>query len=243
MTNYIDLFLTEDNRNQGSQHTKGFIYSYSEETASRLIQEGKGIEIDVGVRKSHVDKVDTLLAQLREKVEAIRNNDRLTDEARREDIRAVVEDYRAVVDAEQEKYEENLETLKNSTAREIATQVNTSTLGDYEIQTQTGLIKTDVTMAHSFTEAMQILDFAVRSKDEAVLRNLLSQFHEIKGYLSGMAAYDDKALRSAYDKLREATTTSEQKQASTRLEMYDSISNYRRSIKGNFDTYVRSLRV
>jgi len=252
MTNeYTDVFMLANDTDRGTRKLAGYIYSVEKHIANELVGAGKAKEINYQSLNSHKQEVTKLSKELEEKIAAINENRRLSPEAKLEDIALVKKEIEAKVAQIQEDYNKDLQTLKQSAKQNAKTIELDEGYDANKVRQTVGIVKTEVSMANSFTKAIEAINEQLEFIDRDSARELLSQFSEIKATLeekgATMQARDDNsrrttvttAVRRVYESIKQAAANERQVNASIEYRMLEAIEQYHGNIRHEFDRVAR----
>lgn len=248
---YKDIFMIENVSDRGTRKTAGYIYSVESHIASELISEGKAKEINYQSLNSHKQSVENLTKELEQKITEINENHRLTPEAKAEDISLLKKEFAAKAADYQNRYDQDLQTLKQSAKQHAKTIELDEGYDANKVRQTVGIVKTEVSMANSFTKAIEAINEQLEFIDRDSARELLSQFSEIKATLeekgATMQARDDNsrrttvttAVRRVYESIKQAAANERQVNASVEYRMLEAIEQYHGNIRREFDRVAR----
>ncbi|MCM3032833.1 hypothetical protein [Niallia sp. MER 6] len=249
--NYTEIYMVESVIDRGTRKSADYIYSVEKHVADELISQGKAREVNYQSLNAHKEGVDKLLKEFEQKITSIKENYRLTPEGKLEEIAALKQATEVKVEEYQNKYEQDLKTLKQAAKRTAGTIELTNNYDADKVRQTVGIIKTEVSMASSFTQAIKAIDEHVMNIDQDSARELLSQFSEIKTMLElkgkKMQARDDisrqatvnSVIRRAYESIKQVSTNESQRNASVEFRMLEAVEKYSGNIRGDFDRIAR----
>jgi hypothetical protein len=241
--NYVEVYMLESVTDRGTRKEAGYIYSVEQHIADQLVSDGKALLVDFKSLKAHEVAVEKLAEEFEKSVAKINANYRLSPEGKAEEIAVLKEELEKKVDEYQQRFNEDLRRLKEI-AKEKSLSFDSDGKVDADKVRQTvGIIKADVEMASSFTEAIELLQSQIKFIDRDSARELLSQFTEIKAILEKkgetMNSRSDEArryavssaIRKLYDDLKKVAVSAKQEKALVEYKMLEAIEMYRSDIK------------
>ncbi|KAB2332933.1 hypothetical protein [Bacillus mesophilum] len=251
---FKDIYMLESVSDRGTRKSTGLIYSEETHVADELISEGKAKEINYPSLKSHEESVVTAVSEFEVRVTAINDNYRLSPEGKAEKITLLKEELKEKVNGFQEKFSHDLNVLKQA-AKKTATSIDLDNSYNADKVRQTvGIVKTEISMASSFTQAIESINEQLTNIERDSALELLSQFSEIKSMLESkgekMQARSDSArtvtingaIRSTYEAIKEAASNENQRNANVEYKMLEAIEQYRGDIRGPYDRIVRKYK-
>ncbi|MGG4467225.1 hypothetical protein ABER68_04200 [Paenibacillus alvei] len=245
--NHIDIFMLESVADRGTRKSADYIYSEEKHVANELISQGKAKEINYQSLNSHKESVENLIKEYEQKISSIKQNYRLTPVAKSEEIAIVKQETEVKVTEHQNNYDKDLRILKQAAKNTAGTIELDDSYNADKVRQTVGIVKTEVSMASSFTQAIEAIDEQVKNIDRDSARELLSQFSEIKTLLEEkgetMQARDDvsrkttvnRAIRQVYELIKQTSTNERQKNAFVEYRMLEAVEKYRGNIRGDFD--------
>lgn len=247
---FVEVFMVNHDSAGGSRKEPGHVYTVRQFEADSMAQKGSAIVVDVAPLKVTQGKMDNLTKQLQEAADNIKNNDRLSDIGKREELQLLVGQYEEAAEALQNQYANELDALKQAEFSRTQQFKATSKIDAHEARTQAGLLKAAVSVAPTLDHAIQAINSKLPALDIAVARELLSQFSDIKRDLDAKKtgssvqanAANSRMIRELYEALEKASTTPEQANASTKHKMLEAIARERGDIRTNFRNTARALR-
>lgn len=245
---YVDVFMVDRSTKGNNRREAGHIYTVQQYEADSLVESGSAMLVDVAPLKLTQGKMDNLTKELKEAAEKIKNNERLSDIGRREELQLLVGQYEATADSLQAQYDNELEILKQVESTKAQQFKSNSNIDPYEARTQAGLLKAAVSVAPTVEASIEAIKSKLPSLDIAVARELLAQFSDIKrdieakktGTSVQASATASRLIRELYAELETATTTPEQAQASAKYKMLEALAR-ERDIRTTFKQTTRSL--
>lgn len=246
---YVDVFMVNDDTNGPGIKQAGHVYTVRQYEAESMATKGTAVAVDIAPLKLTREKMDNLTKQLQEAANKVKNNDRLSDIGRREEIQQLVGQYEAAAESLQEQYVNELEALKQAELSKSQFFNGTSKIDPYEARTQAGLLKSAVSVAPTVEASIEAIKSKLPSLDIAVARELLAQFSDIKRDIEAKKtgtgvvanATSSRLIRELYTELEKATTTPEQAQASAKHKMLEALARERGDIRTTFKQTTRSL--
>lgn len=245
--NYADIYMLESVIDRGTRKSADYIYSVEKHVADELISQGKAREVNYQSLNAHKEGVEKLIKEYEQKISSINQNYRLTPVAKSEEIAIVKQETEAKVAEHQNNYDKDLKILKQAAKKTAGTIELDDSYNTDKVRQTVGIVKTDVSMASSFTQAIESINEQVKNIDRDSARELLSQFSEIKMLLEEkgetMQSRDDvsrkttvnRAIRQAYELIKQTSTNELQKNASVEFRMLEAVEKYHGNIRGEFD--------
>nr|WP_144922342.1 hypothetical protein [Paenibacillus bovis] len=224
----VEIYMTESVADNGTRKTAGYIYDVEEHIAEQLVSKGVAKVVNYPTLRRHETTVTNIVDQLKQELKAIEDNMRLTDTAKEDDKKALLEKYKQHVEEINAEYSQELDNLLEK-AMEKASELKSEL--DYDkdvVRVKVGHIKTDVTMASSFTEALELLQKEVKMADKNVASELLADFTEIKRELDSLGQNispptRNRYIREIYDNLKVKSRDEKQSEAALEVDMLSSI--------------------
>ncbi len=233
---YKDIYMMTDETVEGHYKQAGYIYTVKEETADELIKQKKAsAPYDYGLTHWR-DKADKLKEDFQKELDVIKNNSRINDTAKKEDIKALVEKYDGEFAVTQRLYKEDIESrLADAKTEEGVVALKIASRFDSErVRQEAGIIVTELVMASNLNEAASYMEGKLQSIDREVAREVLSQFASIKGTLDdlkGNTAMERvqgaTKIRGIYEDLKHAAADEAQVKANSKVAMYSAIRDHR----------------
>ena len=247
---FVEVFMVNNDNSGTGVKQAGHIYTVRQYEADAMAGKGTATTINVAPLKLTQGKMDNLTKQLQDAADKIKNNDRLSDIGKREELQLLVGQYEATADSLQAQYENDVEVLKQAELSRAQLFSGTSKIDPHEVRTQAGLLKAASSVAPNVEQSVQTIISKLPSLDIAVARELLSQFSDIKRDIEAKKtgtsvqanANSSRLIRELYAALETASTTPEQTKANTKYKMLDAISRERGDIRTNFRNTTRALR-
>jgi hypothetical protein len=232
---YKDVYILIDGNYEGSYRKAGFIYSLTEATADELIAEKNAIDPFNLKLTGSIKQADKLLSDFQAGVMKIREDRRLTDEAKREDILGLIASYDIEFEALQQVYSADIaKHLEESKREEGTAALEAKTQYDADkVRQEAGVITSELVMAFDLNEAVTFLESKLQTMDREVAREVLSQFVSIKSTLDKLAGDQVQGVmkvRSLYGKLKQAAAGEQQTNASSKVAMYNAIKDHRSNL-------------
>ncbi|MDM5187867.1 hypothetical protein QUF99_11155 [Bacillus sp. DX4.1] len=233
---FKDIYMLTDEKVEGHYKQAGHIYTVQEENADELIKQKKASSpYDYGLTHWR-DKADKLKEDFQKELDAIKTNNRLTDIAKKEDIKALIEKYDADFAITQRLYMEDIESrLADAKTEEGVSALKTVNRFDAnKVRQEAGVIVSDLVMASNLNEVVSYMEEKLQSIDREVAREVLSQFVSIKGTLDDLKgntamerAQGTTKIRGIYEGLKSAAADEAQVQANSKVGMYSAIKDHR----------------
>jgi hypothetical protein len=247
--NLVDVYMIQDDTSRGLRYSSGYIYSVEEHVAEEYKQQGKAHVVNYQSLKAHEETVKKLSRELEDEIAGIQSNKRLSEEAKQEDIQALLTQYDVKANAIQARFNEDITTLQAS-AKSTATNLHVEPdFNSDQARLQAGIIQAEVEMAMSLIQAADAIQSKLDVIDKGTARELLSRFPEIKrsleerGEKAGIRSdIKDRTIRNVYDDLRKVVQTEGQTSASLDYKVLDAIKKYRGDITDPYKTTVRKYR-
>ncbi|MEI3606901.1 hypothetical protein SPD48_14450 [Pseudogracilibacillus sp. SE30717A] len=234
---YIEVFVLEDFNDRGNSMSKGLIYEIEKSYAEMYINEGKVIEVK-NTKLDRIKKdVEDLYYKLQSDIKSIKENPRLSEQAKEEDIEALELVFQAESESLQELYTKQIENLIQDLEREI--NELPSNIGDiHSARTQAGIITASLVVENEFLSAVDSLKQQIRVIDNLVARELLANFLNIKTELDTKMKGDSITektregleIREIYDMLLDKSYTEEQKRKKVELDLLYAIQRHSSNI-------------
>lgn len=246
----VEVFMTGQESNGGQARYAGNIYTVPKYEADKYAANGSAEVVDVPTIKRQYAKIDALENQLQAAVDEIKNNKRLSNDGKREDIALLVRQYEAAADEIQEDYAREVATLKASEFEKSTKYAQSDTkLDSYEIRTQAGLVTAKASMLPSFEASVDAITERVTTMDSAVARELMAQFASIKSDLEGKRRGKDalgrhresQAIKSLYDALEAAALSPTQKKARDKHRLLEAIEQQKSDVRTKFKQKTRAI--
>lgn len=246
----VEVFMTGQENNGGQARYAGNIYTVPKYEADKYAANGSAEVVDVPTIKRQYAKIDELENQLQSEVDDIKNNKRLSTDAKREDIAMLIRQYEATADSIQEEYAREVATLKASEFEKSTKYAQSDTkLDPYEIRTQAGLVTAKSSMSPSFEASVEAINERVEGMDPAVARELIAQFAGIKSDLEGKRRGHDalgrhresQAIMRLYNALEATALSPTQKKARGKHKMLEAIEQQRSDVRTKFKQKVRAI--
>ncbi|KFN03722.1 hypothetical protein D0U04_08770 [Bacillus clarus] len=239
MTNYKDIYMLTSADVEGGYRYAGKIYTLSEAKADELIKEGQAKHPYNSSENHWREKAEKLGEDFDKEIEAIRSNERLTDEARQEDIKSLIEKFDKEYNLTQYLYtksiDEGLESAKRIEG--IAPLKAVNQFDAEKVRQEVGVMMSELIMANDFTEAVSYLERKVEVSDREIARELLSRFVTIKSQLDELNQGDSVAramsntkVRSLYEDLKRTAADEKQVEASSKIALYSALRDHRNDI-------------
>lgn len=246
---YVEVFMVNNDTSGLGVKQAGNIYTVKQYEADSLAGNGNAVVVDVAPLKLTQGKMDDLTKQLQDAADKIKNNDRLSDIGKREELQLLVGQYEQAAESLQNQYANELEVLKQAEFSKTQLFNATSKIDPHEARTQAGLLKAAVSVAPTLEASIDAITSKLPALDIAVARELLSQFSDIKrdieakktGTSVQASAGASRKIRELYSALEKATTTPEQAQASAKHKMLEAMSMQRGDIRTDFRNKTRAL--
>ncbi|PEF46131.1 hypothetical protein CON22_13260 [Bacillus cereus] len=239
MTNYKDIYMLTNADVEGGYRYAGKIYSFNEAKADKLIKEGQAKYPYNSSENQLREKAEKLSTDFDKELEAIRSNERLTDDARLEDIKSLIEKFDKEYNLTQYLYtkciDDGLALAKKIEG--IAPLKATNQFDMEKVRQEVGVMMSELIMANDFTEAISYLERKVEVADREIARELLSKFATIKSQLDELNQGDSVAramsntkVRSLYEDLKCTAADEKQVEASSKIALYSALKDHRNDI-------------
>ncbi|WP_017150915.1 hypothetical protein [Bacillus bingmayongensis] len=244
MTSYKDCYMLEGLQVEGGYRYAGKIYALSEEKADELIKAGQVKYPYSSSENQWREKAEKLGEDFDKELASIRSNERITDEARQEDIKSLTEKYDKEFNLTQYLYTKCIDDgLATAKRIEGVAPLKATTQFDMEkVRQEVGVVMSELIMANDFTEAVSYLERKVEVADREIARELLSRFVTIKSQLDELNQGDSVAraisnskVRSLYEDLKRTAADEKQVEASSKIALYSALKDHRSDIKWKWE--------
>ncbi|MBY0597364.1 hypothetical protein [Bacillus bingmayongensis] len=236
---FKDVYMLEGLQVEGGYRYAGKIYTLNKEKADELIKAGQAKYPYSSSENQWREEAKKLGKDFDKELALIRSNERITDEARQEDIKSLVEKYEKEFNLTQYLYtkciDDGLATAKKIEG--IAPLKATTQFDMEKVRQEVGVMMSELIMAHDFTEAVSYLERKVEVADREIARELLSRFVTIKSQLDELNQGDSVAramsntrVRSLYEHLKRTAADEKQVEASSKIALYTALKDHRNNI-------------
>ncbi|GGE80296.1 hypothetical protein [Priestia taiwanensis] len=232
MKQYKDIYMLENGTVDGSYRYAGHIYLVAEHAADEIVNEKKALfPFDTGLMQMRT-QADQLYSQFQEEESVIKKNVRLTDVAKKDDIRELTEKFDKDFADLQKRYKETLES-RLELAKKEESLVNLKSKPQFDAETirqEAGIIVTEVIMGTSLSETVSYLEGKLENMDRELARELLSHFPTIKEAIEKSIAKTPSAhikgvgkVRGLYEKLKAASIGEAEAKVNSKVGIYTAI--------------------
>jgi hypothetical protein len=197
----VKLYFTKEDNTGGTYRSAGQIYEVPKHQADQIIEAGSARTF----KFDELDKYDSYIKEefekYQKKAEEIKNNDRLKDEAKAEDLETLYQETKSKMDTWAFGWNHHLEDYKKKIVEQSRDTTRTSKLSDSEIDERAGIVLTEITMAGNLLSSVSAMNEAMEFMEQDVARRLLSKFPEIKNAIESNSTSDSRQTSSAIRRL------------------------------------------
>jgi hypothetical protein len=235
---YVDVYMINSVSDGRGRKDMGLIYTVEEHYAKDLEKNGNAKIVDYKPLNKYADEVEKLAEEYKKKRTEILNDKRLTDEAKKDDIKELLEEYKQKVDLAQAGYIKELERMLAAEKQKLS-DIKLKEGYNEKARLQAGIVKSEVSMAPNFTTAIETLQDDTVVFDRDVAKELLAQFYDIKKTLEEKGSNIEPVLRSitisrTYESLKEKAKDEQQAKASLEYKILSAVNKYRSDITSPF---------
>ncbi|HDX9587947.1 TPA: hypothetical protein ROX98_000868 [Bacillus pseudomycoides] len=236
---YVDVYMLANETVEGNYQQAGSIYCVKEETAKELKREGKCREPYDYMLNHWIEKSVQYIKDFEQEKEAIKNNTRLTEPAKRDDLEALIAEYDNKYDVIQSIYEREIDTRLEAAKKEAGiSALKTKTQFDSEkVRQEVGVIISDLVMINNFDEAISYIREKLESMHQELGREVVSQFFTIKTHLDELKqgnsvekAMASTKVRGIYDDLKKVAADEKQIEVDSKVGLYAALKRNRSDI-------------
>jgi hypothetical protein len=232
MKQYKDIYMLEDTMVDGSYRYAGHIYLVLDHKADETVNEKKAIfPFDTGLMQMR-NQANQLYEKFHEEEDKIKKNVRLTEPAKRDDIRELTEKFDQEFATLQQRYKETLES-RLELAKKEESLVNIAAKSQFDIEKvrqEAGIIVTEVVMGVNLGAVVSYLEEKLETMDHELARELLSHFPTIKEAMEKIIARTPSAritgqgkIRSLYEKLKSVSVGEGEAKINSKVGIYTAI--------------------
>lgn len=249
----VELYFTKEDNTGDTYRSAGQIYQVPKHQAEQIVEAGNARTFQFDDLTKYDRYIEQEFEKYQTKAEEIKNNDRLKDEAKAEDLEKLYEETKKQMDTWAFGWNHHLEDYKKKLIEKSRDTTRTSKLSDSEIDERAGLVLTEVTMAGNLLSSVSAMNEAMEFMEQDVARRLLSKFPEIKSAIESKSTGDSRqtssSIRRLHSQLKELAQNEDNQNGNIEYKILQRL-EHNRKVSGHYplkfkwikDNPVRRLR-